>query len=136
MTSHGQPNQARAARYILKDYVSVGDRSWCLFLNSLSHSGQFYNPLQGQKLLFCHPPPGTNPVTFNTQLLSPSALEKLHTSATHRTSEKSHPKPPVSRIVVLLHSCGIHNSLFQAVSMLQFDNAYFQKVSNSPTVET
>ncbi|ELW72897.1 Large subunit GTPase 1 like protein [Tupaia chinensis] len=39
MTAHGQPDQPRSARYILKDYVSG-------------------------KLLYCHPPPGRDPVTF------------------------------------------------------------------------
>lgn len=43
MTSHGLPDQARSARYILKDYVTG-------------------------RLLYCEPPPGTNPAKFNTQL--------------------------------------------------------------------
>ncbi|KAM9582684.1 large subunit GTPase 1 homolog [Trichechus inunguis] len=42
MTAHGQPDQPRSARYILKDYVSG-------------------------KLLYCHPPPGTDPVLFQQQ---------------------------------------------------------------------
>ncbi|KAM8771273.1 large subunit GTPase 1 homolog [Rhynchonycteris naso] len=42
MTAHGQPDQPRSARYILKDYV-------------------------GGKLLYCHPPPGREPVTFQYQ---------------------------------------------------------------------
>ncbi|XP_036731261.2 large subunit GTPase 1 homolog [Manis pentadactyla] len=42
MTAHGQPDQPRSARYILKDYVSG-------------------------RLLFCHPPPGRDPVTFQHQ---------------------------------------------------------------------
>ncbi|XP_012862606.1 large subunit GTPase 1 homolog [Echinops telfairi] len=42
MTAHGQPDQPRSARYILKDYVSG-------------------------KLLHCHPPPGTDPVLFQHQ---------------------------------------------------------------------
>ncbi|XP_063478071.1 large subunit GTPase 1 homolog isoform X1 [Symphalangus syndactylus] len=42
MTAHGQPDQPRSARYILKDYVSG-------------------------KLLYCHPPPGRDPVTFQHQ---------------------------------------------------------------------
>ncbi|XP_055263453.1 large subunit GTPase 1 homolog [Moschus berezovskii] len=42
MTAHGQPDQPRSARYILKDYVSG-------------------------KLLYCHPPPGRDPVTFQYQ---------------------------------------------------------------------
>ncbi|XP_069328863.1 large subunit GTPase 1 homolog [Eulemur rufifrons] len=42
MTAHGQPDQPRSARYILKDYVNG-------------------------KLRYCHPPPGTDPVTFQYQ---------------------------------------------------------------------
>ncbi|XP_008405081.1 large subunit GTPase 1 homolog [Poecilia reticulata] len=42
MTSHGQPDQPRSARYILKDYVNG-------------------------KLLFCHPPPHINPEDFQSQ---------------------------------------------------------------------
>ncbi|XP_068137256.1 large subunit GTPase 1 homolog [Hyperolius riggenbachi] len=39
MTAHGQPDQPRSARYILKDFVSG-------------------------KLLYCHPPPGIDPLDF------------------------------------------------------------------------
>ncbi|XP_056421357.1 large subunit GTPase 1 homolog [Hyla sarda] len=39
MTAHGQPDQPRSARYILKDYVNG-------------------------KLLYCHPPPGIDPAEF------------------------------------------------------------------------
>lgn len=42
MTSHGQPDQPRSARYILKDYVNG-------------------------KLLYCHPPPNVNPQDFQPQ---------------------------------------------------------------------
>ncbi|PKU47618.1 hypothetical protein llap_2084 [Limosa lapponica baueri] len=42
MTSHGQPDQPRSARYVLKDYVSG-------------------------KLLYCHPPPGIDPNDFQHQ---------------------------------------------------------------------
>ncbi|GAB1300182.1 Large subunit GTPase 1 homolog [Apodemus speciosus] len=42
MTAHGQPDQPRSARYILKDYVRG-------------------------KLLYCHPPPGKDPVVFQHQ---------------------------------------------------------------------
>ncbi|KAM9383864.1 large subunit GTPase 1 homolog [Pholidichthys leucotaenia] len=42
MTSHGQPDQSRSARYVLKDYV-------------------------GGKLLYCHPPPHINPEDFQPQ---------------------------------------------------------------------
>ncbi|KAL8188338.1 UNVERIFIED_CONTAM: large subunit GTPase 1 [Gekko kuhli] len=39
MTDHGQPDQPRTARYVLKDYVAG-------------------------KLLYCHPPPGADPEAF------------------------------------------------------------------------
>ncbi|KAM6063083.1 large subunit GTPase 1 homolog isoform 2-T2 [Chlamydotis macqueenii] len=42
MTAHGQPDQPRSARYVLKDYVSG-------------------------KLLYCHPPPGVDPNGFQHQ---------------------------------------------------------------------
>ncbi|XP_062412731.1 large subunit GTPase 1 homolog [Sardina pilchardus] len=42
MTTHGQPDQPRSSRYILKDYVSG-------------------------KLLYCHPPPHINPKDFQPQ---------------------------------------------------------------------
>uniref|UniRef100_A0A8C8S0W3 Large subunit GTPase 1 homolog n=1 Tax=Pelusios castaneus TaxID=367368 RepID=A0A8C8S0W3_9SAUR len=42
MTAHGQPDQPRSARYVLKDYVSG-------------------------KLLYCHPPPGIDPKDFQDQ---------------------------------------------------------------------
>ncbi|XP_028259504.1 large subunit GTPase 1 homolog [Parambassis ranga] len=42
MTSHGQPDQSRSARYILKDYVNG-------------------------KLLYCYPPPHINPEDFQPQ---------------------------------------------------------------------
>ncbi|NXY49657.1 LSG1 GTPase, partial [Ceuthmochares aereus] len=42
MTAHGQPDQPRSARYVLKDYVNG-------------------------KLLYCHPPPGIDPDGFQHQ---------------------------------------------------------------------
>ncbi|OCT80709.1 hypothetical protein XELAEV_18027523mg [Xenopus laevis] len=42
MTAHGQPDQPRSARYILKDYVCG-------------------------KLLYCHPPPAIDPANFQPQ---------------------------------------------------------------------
>uniref|UniRef100_A0A6I8PW06 Large subunit GTPase 1 homolog n=1 Tax=Xenopus tropicalis TaxID=8364 RepID=A0A6I8PW06_XENTR len=44
MTAHGQPDQPRSARYVLKDYVSG-------------------------KLLYCHPPPGIEPAEFQPQFV-------------------------------------------------------------------
>uniref|UniRef100_A0AAV2L2G6 Large subunit GTPase 1 homolog n=1 Tax=Knipowitschia caucasica TaxID=637954 RepID=A0AAV2L2G6_KNICA len=54
MTSHGQPDQPRSARYILKDYVNG-------------------------KLLYCHPPPNVNPKDFqpqhsNFQIMDPDQI--------------------------------------------------------------
>ena len=40
MTARGRPDGPRSARYILKDYVNG-------------------------RLLYCHPPPGVDPATFN-----------------------------------------------------------------------
>ncbi|KAF3827434.1 hypothetical protein GH733_002920 [Mirounga leonina] len=60
MTAHGQPDQPRSARYILKDYVS------------------------GQ-LLYCHPPPGRDPVTFQQQ------HQRLLESQTNGGELKVHP---------------------------------------------
>ncbi|CAH2247872.1 large subunit GTPase 1 homolog [Pelobates cultripes] len=42
MTAHGQPDQPRSSRYILKDFVTG-------------------------KLLYCHPPPGIEPLNFQPQ---------------------------------------------------------------------
>jgi large subunit GTPase 1 len=48
-SGQGNPDEARAARYILKDYVNG-------------------------KLLFCHPPPGTSEESFNEQTYELSLL--------------------------------------------------------------
>ncbi|XP_035970292.2 large subunit GTPase 1 homolog [Halichoerus grypus] len=60
MTAHGQPDQPRSARYILKDYVSG-------------------------KLLYCHPPPGRDPATFQQQ------HQRLLESKTNGGELKIHP---------------------------------------------
>lgn len=60
MTSHGQPDEPRSARYILKDYVNVSTYWYSGTLLLLLW-------LQG-KLLYCEPPPSIDPVLFNTQL--------------------------------------------------------------------
>ncbi|XP_023675700.2 large subunit GTPase 1 homolog [Paramormyrops kingsleyae] len=59
MTAHGQPDQSRSARYILKDYVSG-------------------------KLLYCHPPAHIKPEDFQPQhstFKKPEAGEMRHISA-------------------------------------------------------
>lgn len=61
-SSQGNPDEARAARYILKDYVNA-------------------------KLLFCHPPPGTDDDSFN---------EKTRQIALSRAVGKK--KAPVTRV--------------------------------------
>lgn len=61
-SSQGNPDEARAARYILKDYVNA-------------------------KLLFCHPPPGTEEGSFN---------EKTRRAALFRAAGKK--KAPITRV--------------------------------------
>ncbi|XP_055077104.1 large subunit GTPase 1 homolog [Periophthalmus magnuspinnatus] len=61
MTSHGQPDQPRSARYILKDYVNG-------------------------KLLYCHPPPSVNPEDFQPQH---SNFQKRDRDQSHDSSAKN-----------------------------------------------
>ena len=76
-SSQGNPDEARAARYILKDYVNG-------------------------KLLFCNPPPGVSPATFNeaTHIRSLTrAIGKKRAPATRVTKNAdtfvpSEPIPP------------------------------------------
>ncbi|KAM9832352.1 large subunit GTPase 1 homolog [Neosynchiropus ocellatus] len=66
MTSHGQPDQPRSARYILKDYVNG-------------------------KLLYCHPPPHINAEDFQPQHSKFHKTEidnTVFSSATNRTKVK------------------------------------------------
>uniref|UniRef100_H9H7H8 Large subunit GTPase 1 homolog n=1 Tax=Monodelphis domestica TaxID=13616 RepID=H9H7H8_MONDO len=68
MTAHGQPDQPRAARYILKDYVKG-------------------------KLLFCHPPPGIEPGNFQEQHECPrQSRGRPQAAAEARWPERGHPK--------------------------------------------
>ncbi|XP_025732227.1 large subunit GTPase 1 homolog isoform X1 [Callorhinus ursinus] len=60
MSARGQPDEPRSARYILKDYVSG-------------------------KLLYCHPPPGRDPVTFQQQ------HQRLLENKTNGGELKTHP---------------------------------------------
>ncbi|KAM6223137.1 large subunit GTPase 1 homolog [Rhynchocyon petersi] len=66
MTAHGQPDHPRSARYILKDYVNG-------------------------KLLYCHPPPGTDPVLFQHQ--HERLLEKKTSGAKLRLQPNRKEKP-------------------------------------------
>ncbi|XP_060098776.1 large subunit GTPase 1 homolog [Heteronotia binoei] len=56
MTDHGQPDQPRSARYVLKDYVAG-------------------------KLLYCHPPPGAVPESFQLHPRRGAAGKGGHPSA-------------------------------------------------------
>lgn len=98
MTTHGQPDQSRSARYVLKDYVSVSFIFYStslftvMFLNSPLEMKRhkennrvlmaieaylffgfflFFSveSLQG-KLLYCHPPPLIDPKDFQPQHLT------------------------------------------------------------------
>lgn len=86
MTSHGQPDQSRSARYILKDYVSVRankilysnplSKCFVASVNLLRSSCNKYIAfnnwiktclsLQG-KLLYCNPPPAIHAKDFQPQ---------------------------------------------------------------------
>ncbi|KAJ0064972.1 hypothetical protein NL108_000935, partial [Boleophthalmus pectinirostris] len=69
MTSHGQPDQPRSARYILKDYVNG-------------------------KLLYCHPPPSVNPQDFQPQH---SHFQKRDPDQSNHSSAKNN-NPKIRRI--------------------------------------
>lgn len=58
-SSQGNPDEARAARYILKDYVNVSKKHY-----KYQHET---NPYVQGKLLFCHPPPGIDAQEFNKE---------------------------------------------------------------------
>lgn len=66
MTAHGQPDQPRSARYVLKDYV-IG------------------------KLLYCHPPPGIDASDFQPQYKSISECKSIqkNTKLKARGNEKA-----------------------------------------------
>ena len=57
-SSQGNPDESRAARYILKDYVNG-------------------------KLLYIHPPPGFDAVTFNRELYESEDLLQRHIKKVH-----------------------------------------------------
>ena len=62
MASHGQPDEPRSARYILKDYVTG-------------------------RLLYAHPPPATDPYEFNAENYANIPLRELHQNDTVSGSE-------------------------------------------------
>ncbi|XP_026542989.1 large subunit GTPase 1 homolog [Notechis scutatus] len=63
MTDHGQPDQPRSARLVLKDYVKG-------------------------KLLYCHPPPGTDAQLFQR------GLQRLHPSKGGAAAQRNGEQPP------------------------------------------
>lgn len=68
MTAHGQPDQPRSARYILKDYVNG-------------------------KLLYCHPPPGIDPSEFQPRHIPPgntSVLDGIAEAKGHGSKKVRH----------------------------------------------
>uniref|UniRef100_A0A3B4ZI92 Large subunit GTPase 1 homolog n=1 Tax=Stegastes partitus TaxID=144197 RepID=A0A3B4ZI92_9TELE len=76
MTSHGQPDQSRSARYILKDYVSG-------------------------KLLYCHPPPHIRAEHFQPQhnKFQSRDSDSSDLSAEHRTHSKQHNIKRIENVV-------------------------------------
>uniref|UniRef100_A0A8D2KW21 Large subunit GTPase 1 homolog n=1 Tax=Varanus komodoensis TaxID=61221 RepID=A0A8D2KW21_VARKO len=67
MTDHGQPDQPRSARYVLKDYVAG-------------------------KLLYCHPPPGADPQAFQQWQERPTAREAARREARAHPGGKPRPE--------------------------------------------
>ncbi|NWX86800.1 LSG1 GTPase, partial [Nothoprocta pentlandii] len=65
MTAHGQPDQPRSARYVLKDYVNG-------------------------KLLYCHPPPGVDPNDFQHQY--ERCPERINVQASIKTKPEKNTK--------------------------------------------
>ncbi|XP_028650873.1 large subunit GTPase 1 homolog [Erpetoichthys calabaricus] len=70
MTAHGQPDQPRSARYILKDYVNG-------------------------KLLYCYPPPHINPADFQPKH---SRIEKELTCVDNGYTTAQNKTKPINRI--------------------------------------
>ncbi|XP_043348118.1 large subunit GTPase 1 homolog isoform X2 [Dermochelys coriacea] len=72
MTAHGQPDQPRSARYVLKDYVSG-------------------------KLLYCHPPPGIDPNDFQHQHKRYTQRRAMHGNA--EKSERNQNAEQIENVV-------------------------------------
>uniref|UniRef100_A0A1A8D4H1 Large subunit GTPase 1 homolog n=1 Tax=Nothobranchius kadleci TaxID=1051664 RepID=A0A1A8D4H1_NOTKA len=87
MTSHGQPDQPRSARYILKDYVNG-------------------------KLLFCHPPPHVNPEDFQPQ----HSKFLRRDSDVGDSSAASHKQPKIKRIENVVDKNFFHQENVQALT--------------------
>uniref|UniRef100_A0A8C6QBJ9 Large subunit GTPase 1 homolog n=1 Tax=Nothobranchius furzeri TaxID=105023 RepID=A0A8C6QBJ9_NOTFU len=87
MTSHGQPDQPRSARYILKDYVNG-------------------------KLLFCHPPPHVNPEDFQPQ----HSKFLRRDSDVGDSSAASHKQPKLKRIENVVDKNFFHQENVQALT--------------------
>ncbi|XP_034035843.1 large subunit GTPase 1 homolog [Thalassophryne amazonica] len=87
MTSHGQPDQSRSARYILKDYVSG-------------------------KLLYCHPPPHIKAEDFQPQHNKFHKTESENSSC-YNTANKQH---KVKRIESTVDKSFFHQENVRALS--------------------
>lgn len=87
MTSHGQPDQPRSARYILKDYVNG-------------------------KLLYCHPPPHINPKDFQPQH---SSFQRKDLDVCDLSSD-SNPQQKIKRIENTVDKNFFHQQNVRALS--------------------
>ncbi|KAM4772479.1 large subunit GTPase 1 homolog [Rhinophrynus dorsalis] len=87
MTAHGQPDQPRSARYILKDYVNG-------------------------KLLYCHPPPGIEPSDFQPQY---TAYQEKRDILRH-TESKSHNNKKVKQIENVVDRSFFHQENVRALT--------------------
>ncbi|XP_025032079.1 large subunit GTPase 1 homolog [Python bivittatus] len=72
MTDHGQPDQPRSARHVLKDYVTG-------------------------KLLYCHPPPGMDPRTFQLGLERLRPGKAAAAAAAQRNEEQQSGRGPKAK---------------------------------------
>ncbi|XP_043918736.1 large subunit GTPase 1 homolog [Protopterus annectens] len=103
MTAHGQPDQPRSARYILKDYVSG-------------------------KLLYCHPPPAVNPKDFQYQ----HKKIKNMTFVQESNPVKGNGKPKARRMDDVIDESFFHQENVQALTRgIQNVMGYRQQTSNS-----
>ncbi|KAG8581456.1 hypothetical protein GDO81_007673 [Engystomops pustulosus] len=87
MTSHGQPDQPRSARYILKDYVNG-------------------------KLLYCHPPPGIEPSDFQPQ----HSLYRDQKVLSGTTEAKGHGSKKVKHIENVVDKTFFHQENVRALT--------------------
>ncbi|XP_043854532.1 large subunit GTPase 1 homolog [Dromiciops gliroides] len=86
MTAHGQPDQPRAARYILKDYVRG-------------------------KLLYCHPPPGIEPGDFQ-----PQHEKLRHSGGKWEAQPPEHSRHPAKQIENVVDRAFFHQENVRALT--------------------